>query len=44
MIISIEVKSGNPVKIFGDLENMLKNTVYKLEMKTDTKTITSEKI
>lgn len=35
---------ANPIKIFNDLEIALKSHVYKLELKTETKTITSEHI
>ena len=42
MEIKIEIKGGNPAKLFSDLEMMLKNNVYKFELKTETKTMTSE--
>ncbi len=42
MEIKIEIEGGNPVKIFNDIEGILKNSVYKFELKTETKTMTSK--
>ena len=42
MEIKINIEGGNAAKIFNDLEGMLKNAVYKFELTTETKTMTSQ--
>ena len=44
MKINIEISGdANALRIFSDIESVLKNQVYKLEFVTETKTIKVEK-